>query len=827
MRKFKKKELCECIHTLKEANRKMHIVSTEERAELLPQCQEMAITVGTAIEQLEGEGTKTVAYLEEYCEEVYLASNSQDQSSWKTSNKRMGKLLNNIENSIRYDLPDSPEVIVFLPYKASMWDALDSVYRAAIQEENYQVIVMPTPYYNINRKDKQLDMHYEGSQFPKDIPITDYNTYDLAKERPDVIFIHNPYDAQNYVTQVPEEYFSSRLVEYTEHLVYIPYFVTKGDKVKDIYCAMPAVQNAWRTFVQSDAVRKVYLSNGANAKKIIAMGSPKFDMVISQQKNPPEMPEAWKEAFSNRKIFLLNTHLNPIINETQKLLDKLHQIFELFREREEAALLWRPHPLSIETAKSMNPQILDDYLRLIEEFKTLPNGVYDESSDVHRAIALSDAYIGDGSSLVTLYGVTGKPIYKFNIKADTNVFAPQKEQILQFVCGVIVNDTLWVSAERHNGLYKVNLSTNKAELVCRFTEEDLLRYELYQKMIHYGNKLILIPWRAKSIAIYDMVNGDMEYITPDYDAIYGLPKFSEAFVHENYVYMFPAVTPNIVRLDLDTKEISYLPECCKDLAQPNKKITIFSGGEYSNEHIWIATTQTNCLVEFSPNDNTYKIHSIGENKAGFRDVAITDDGKKMYLINTDNEVIEWNREQDKTKIIWRDSSNTFSKFHRIVWLKQCLWLIPRDGNGLKKIEVLEDGSFKAKEILPSQNDFLEDERFTVRTNYILQDNNILECSNVRSKLHVIGCDNDTMEEKEISLNKNDVYEMYLEPSIMQGKKYNVHSEEILALELFIKGVLSEKIISSVEAGNEFKALQCNADGSCGMKIWQYVKKNNE
>ena len=61
---------------------------------------------------------------------------------------------------------------------------------------------------------------YEGQEISKFVEITDYREYNLAERGPDVIFIHNPYDQYNSVTQLPKDYFSSELIKYTNHLVY-------------------------------------------------------------------------------------------------------------------------------------------------------------------------------------------------------------------------------------------------------------------------------------------------------------------------------------------------------------------------------------------------------------------------------------------------------------------------------------------------------------------------------------------------------------------------------------------------------------------------------
>jgi len=58
----------------------------------------------------------------------------------------------------------------------------------------------------------------------------------------------------------------------------------------------------------------------------------------------------------------------------------------------------------------MRPQFLEEYEKIVSEFSRQGFGIYDDTPDVHRAIAVSDAYYGDPSSLVALFERTGKPV---------------------------------------------------------------------------------------------------------------------------------------------------------------------------------------------------------------------------------------------------------------------------------------------------------------------------------------------------------------------------------------------------------------------------------
>ena len=94
----------------------------------------------------------------------------------------------------------------------------------------------------------------------------------------------------------------------------------------------------------------------------------------------------------------------------------MDNVFSFFRKnKEELVLLWRPHPLLLNTFDSMLPWLKEDYLKRVRQFKEEGWGIYDETPDPNLAMALSDGYYGDQSSLVTSYRELGKPILLQNV----------------------------------------------------------------------------------------------------------------------------------------------------------------------------------------------------------------------------------------------------------------------------------------------------------------------------------------------------------------------------------------------------------------------------
>jgi hypothetical protein len=416
--------------------------------ELLIQCQQGAIDIGNYIEASEGEDCNTIHLLENYCEMIY--STHEELSNSKSVNenkiyKNLRKHLVQIENSINNDIPTQKEV-AFFPYKASMWDSLESIYLAAKEDKNCDAYCVPIPYYDLKPDNSFGEMHYEGDQYPKNIEITDWQTYNFEERHPDTIYIHNPYDNWNLVTSVHPRFYSKNLKKFTEELVYVPYFVLREiepDDQKAIdgmkhFIWTPGVINADKVIVQSEKMKKIYINeyikaakqsgiDGINIdrsyldKKILGLGSPKFDKVNNTKKEDLEIPKEWlkiieKPDKSWKKIIFYNTSIGALLSNNEKMLEKMKYVFSIFKEyKDEVALLWRPHPLVENTVKSMRPDLWEQYKAIVDQYKQEGWGIYDDTADMDRAIVLSDGYYGDGSSVVQLYQQTGKPVMIQNV----------------------------------------------------------------------------------------------------------------------------------------------------------------------------------------------------------------------------------------------------------------------------------------------------------------------------------------------------------------------------------------------------------------------------
>lgn len=430
MRKAVKKQMLELLSTLQEGHKEMQLYLQKRQNEkvqnILADCQESAVLIGNTIEQFETGQEPIIKQLEEYCERLFVISNEmavsgqENSSSWKKElDNRIANICRDVKNNIKAILK-----VVFFPYKASMWTSLESIWKAAEADEECEAAVVVIPYFELDSQRNKTKLIYEGDLFPKYVPIVSFNEYNVAAEQPDMIFIHNPYDDRNNVTRIPEQYYSYNLKKYTEQLIYSPYGMMGyyNPNLKAFMCYTNGVIVADKVLVQSERVKQIYIDHNVNEKKLMALGSPKVDAIVTGLKKPCIYPEGWEEKLRGRKVFLLNTHLSYFVrghvyaeeHPDRRNYAKWHheQIWKLLLNRDGCALIWRPHPLMKTMLESRGfYETLEFIDKLEQEIKESENAVLDQNGDYEISFRISDALITTYSSLISEYMISGKPVY--------------------------------------------------------------------------------------------------------------------------------------------------------------------------------------------------------------------------------------------------------------------------------------------------------------------------------------------------------------------------------------------------------------------------------
>lgn len=189
--------------------------------------------------------------------------------------------------------------ILLLCFSAKYWDSLNAIYQNLINNTENEVIVVALPYYrklmenirlhsldaeeiiqneialieadeNGDRECKHSDLLeriYDIDDYPEYVDVLSYKELDIKKFDPDMIITNYPYDSNNGGISVSQNYYSDRLLKYTDEFVYVQYFDMADIKPDDersrynmpYYVVMPGVINADKVYVTSEAMQREYI----------------------------------------------------------------------------------------------------------------------------------------------------------------------------------------------------------------------------------------------------------------------------------------------------------------------------------------------------------------------------------------------------------------------------------------------------------------------------------------------------------------------------------------------------------------------------------------
>lgn len=672
MERYKKRDMLQSVSALIKANDsilRMIVSNMDVASQALVQCQEAAIMLGTYIETLGEKYADLVILLEDYCENIYLMSeNFADEKLCRKLTKKIQRQLMRLENSIKYEMPDDRKEIVFLPYMASMWDSLESIWRAADQDDNVDVYVIPIPYYDKNPDGSLRDEHYEGNLYPDYVTVTRYDEYDFEGRRPDVIFIHAPYDECNHVTSVHPYFYAKNIRNYTDMLVYIPYFILKEIEPDDQgaidtmkhFCFIPGVIYADKVIVQSEKMRRIYINEYIKAakemglsgehtnrsfleQKILGIGSPKVDKVLMTRKENLVVPDEWlklieKPDGSLKKIIFYNTSISALLHNDERMLIKMESVFKSFKEKKaDFTLLWRPHPLIENTLTSMRPELWDKYKVVRDKYISDGWGIYDNTSDMDRAVALSDAYYGDPSSIVQLYEKTGK----LTMIQKPELNEKYEKILLSSRDWYVDGEQAWFVDSEQSILFCVNLHTRVCEFQEEIPSENSKRYGLNPRCVGFGDDIFCMPSMGTHIWVFQKkIRKFLKIGIDNFDRCSPIGVYW-SFVYNDKIYAVSYGIGRIIEINPVTKEVdSYYP-IEMDVTAPYVCM--------AENIIYSLASELNKIICFDVLKKETFIYNIPDIDKKIREICV--DGKKIWMCGYYKEIYLWNKEDDSINII--------------------------------------------------------------------------------------------------------------------------------------------------------------------------------
>lgn len=345
-------------------------------------------------------------------------------------------------------------------------------------------------------------------------------------------------------------------------------------------------------------------------------------------------PVNWKEIIRGKKVIFYNTGVTGMLNGREKRIEKMKWVFSFFQNCPEAVLWWRPHPLELSTIQSMLPELEPQYRELRRQYREERVGVLDESADLNRAIAVSDAYYGDWSSVAELFKAVKKPV----LYADDKI--KEIRDALYLPGTVCVKDEFfWFIQLNSNKLVKVNRLTYETENIISIPMENPFKHRMYNyHIIDIGSKLLILLEKSKNIYEYDISSGKF--------AAYPLEAENKSFHSEiviendSKLFMFPYNGSSIWEYDYR------LGKSALGLHVENHNIKAAKCCERVGTKLYMVNSGSNRVIQYDFLNPTYVSKAVGDQKNKYW--GIKKAGKYWVLPRLDRKAITlWDEEKEE------------------------------------------------------------------------------------------------------------------------------------------------------------------------------------
>lgn len=236
---------------------------------------------------------------------------------------------------------------------------------------------------------------------------------------------------------------------------------------------------------------------------------------------------------------------------------------------------------------------------------------------------------------------------------------------VDFSDSIILNDKVWFFSNDYNGLFCLNLSNQKIKFMGQVPFEPIYQQQLYSSIIAWENKICLIPFKAKKLAVYDTNTNriePVELIDTEKEQF-----FSGAYIYENFLFLFHFFDATILKVDLRSNEIRVIDGWLDSVepylfGQSDFYFTYFRKQLVCRQgKIFIPFCYANAVLEIDCITSAYIIHVIGKEEQGY--AGICEDGDNLWLVpkRRNGKVVKWNLEtNNKESFSCEDFSKDFA-----------------------------------------------------------------------------------------------------------------------------------------------------------------------
>lgn len=178
--------------------------------------QEAAISLGTSLDNLIGEGSTTVVLLEQYCELLWNCNTAERAEDGLALAEVLCEATKLISESFVKETRRK-KTILLMPKRGSEWYLFEPYWKEA-KENGDRVIVIPVPCYDKHVNGMRGEEIYGDEKYPEELELLDYKKYNYSGFLADLIVVKDDYNSEQTFYTVHPFFYIDNLKQYTKKL---------------------------------------------------------------------------------------------------------------------------------------------------------------------------------------------------------------------------------------------------------------------------------------------------------------------------------------------------------------------------------------------------------------------------------------------------------------------------------------------------------------------------------------------------------------------------------------------------------------------------------
>ncbi len=276
----------------------------------------------------------------------------------------------------------------------------------------------------------------------------------------------------------------------------------------------------------------------------------------------------------------------------------------------------------------------------------------------------------------------------------------QPKKIFFEAIGIIDNSIAYASLRELNGLFRVDLKSNNCTYLSMFPNEKEGENRLHCSAEYYNNKIYFIPRAADYISILDL-NTEKIYQTaipvPAENKklyYYKKAKFAASCIYNNSLWMLPATFPGILKMNMDTEEITVIDNWVSD-----KKYYFRNSMCKINNRLFFPDAYSNAVIELDMTSGRAEVNFVGKDNRGCSSMCSAD-GINIWMAPVYGPIIKWNYKNDTAEEYSNYPKGFIHKafdFSKVYSIQNYIYFIPEYGNMAIKFDTKKNIMTENKE----------------------------------------------------------------------------------------------------------------------------------